>query len=130
MVLPHHRYWYESVRLEFGKRAIHLCGDATRHFPILKEELGVTCFDTGFPVDFAGLRKKLGPDVEIIGGVEIGTLLTGSPDDVYRRSREILTSGIMEGGRFIFREGNNLPPNIAWSNLAAMYKAVQDYGNY
>jgi uroporphyrinogen-III decarboxylase len=130
MILPHHRYWYESVGAEFGKRTIHLCGDATRHFPILKEELGVTSFDTGFPVDFAWLRKTLGPDVEIMGGVEVGTLMTGSPDDVYRRAREILTSGIMEGGRFIFREGNNLPPNVPWKNLAAMYKAVQDFGRY
>jgi uroporphyrinogen-III decarboxylase len=130
MLLPHHRYWYESTGSQFGKRSIHLCGDATRHFPILKEELGVTSFDTGFPVDFAWLRKTLGPEVEILGGVEIGTLTNGTPEQVYERSREILTSGIMEGGRFIFREGNNLPPNVPWCNLAAMYKAVQDFGKY
>lgn len=130
MILPHHRYWYESVGSEFGKRGIHLCGDATRHFPILKEELGVTSFDTGFPVDFARLRNTLGPAVEISGGVEIGTLTNGSPKQVYERSRDIITSGIMDGGRFIFREGNNLPPNVPWANLAAMYKAVQDFGTY
>jgi uroporphyrinogen-III decarboxylase len=62
--------------------------------------------------------------------VEIGTLTNGTPEQVYQRSREILTSGIMEGGRFIFREGNNLPPNVPWCNLAAMYKAVQDIGRY
>lgn len=130
MVLPHHRYWYESTGAKFGQRFIHLCGDATRHFPVLKKELGVTTFDTGFPVNFHWLRQTLGPEVEILGGVEIGLLINGTPEQIYHRSQEILASGIMEGGRFIFREGNNLPPNVPWANIAAMYKAVQDFGRY
>ncbi|NLE29873.1 MAG: hypothetical protein GX629_09420 [Phycisphaerae bacterium] len=130
MVLPHHRYWYESTGAKFGQRFIHLCGDATRHFPVLKEELGVTTFDTGFPVNFHWLRQTLGPEVEILGGVEIGLLINGTPEQIYHRSQEILASGIMEGGRFIFREGNNLPPNVPWANIAAMYKAVQNFGRY
>ncbi len=130
MLLPHHRYFYESIGSKPGQRFIHLCGDATRHFPTIHEELGVTSFDTGFPVDFTWLRKTLGPDVEISGGPEVGLLVSGTPDQVYARSKQILTSGIMEGGRFIFREGNNLPPNVPWANLAAMYKAVVDFGKY
>jgi uroporphyrinogen-III decarboxylase len=130
MLLPHHRYFYEASGSKFGQRSIHLCGDATRHFPTLCRELGVTSFDTGFPVDFAWLRKTLGPDVEIQGGVEVGILISGKPEQVYERSRQILTSGIKEGGRFIFREANNLPPNVPWENLAAMYKAAFDFGKY
>lgn len=130
MLLPHHRYFYEAVESKPGQRSIHLCGDATRHFPTLHKELGVTSFDTGFPVNFAELRKTLGPDVEIWGGVEVGLLVTGTPEQVYERSKSILTSGIMTGGRFVFREGNNLPPNVPWANLAAMYQAVFDFGKY
>jgi hypothetical protein len=130
MLLPHHRYFYDSIGSKPGRRSIHLCGDATRHFPTLHKELGVTSFDTGFPVNFADLRKKLGPDVEIQGGVEVGILVSGTPAQVYERSRQILTSGIKEGGRFIFREGNNLPPNVPWVNLAAMYKAAFEFGKY
>jgi hypothetical protein len=130
MLLPHHRRWYEGVGAPFGRRAIHLCGDATRHFPTLKDELGVTSFDTGFPVDFARLRETLGPDVEILGGVEVRLLATGTAAQVYARSREILTSGIMNGGRFVFREANNLPPNVSWENLAALYKGAFDFGRY
>ena len=130
MVLPHHRRWYEETGSAFGKRGIHLCGDATRHFPVLKEQLGVTTFDTGFPVDFAWLRRTLGPEVEILGGVGVGLLIDGTADQVYERSRDILTSGILEGGRFIFREANNLPPNVPWANLAALYRAGFDFGEY
>ena len=129
-ILPHHRYYYESINPEGGKRSMHLCGDATRHFPILHEELGVATFDTGFPVDSGRLRRELGTDVAIMGGVEVATLVNGTPDQVYARSKEILTSGIMEGGRFVFREGNNLPPNVPWCNLASMYQAAFDFGQY
>ena len=130
MILPHHRRWYDAIEAPFGERSIHLCGDATRHFPTLKNELGVTLFDTGFPVDFGALRRALGPECEIFGGVEVHLLLSGAPGQIYSRARDILASGIMEGGRFKLREANNLPPNVPWSNLAAMYKAALDFGRY
>ena len=88
MVLPEHRR-YDEAAGHNGPRNMHLCGDATRHFSAMHPHLGVTRFDTGFPVDFAALRRQLGPDVEICGGVEVALLLAGSPDQVYRRATEI-----------------------------------------
>ncbi len=129
-VMPHHRYYYEATNPSGGKRGMHLCGDATRFFPLLHQELGVTTFDTGFPVDFGACRAALGPEVTLMGGVEVATLVQGTPEQVYARSREILCSGVLEGGRFIFREGNNLPPNVPWANLAAMYQATFDFGTF
>jgi uroporphyrinogen-III decarboxylase len=129
-VMPHHRYFYESVGQKSGHRGIHLCGDATHLFAAMKDELGVTWFDTGYPVDFGRLRKTLGPEVAIAGGVEVSLLLNGSPHQVYDRARAILQSGIAVPGRFTFREANNLPPNVPWANLSAMYAAVQRFGTY
>ena len=77
-------------------------------------------------MDFARFRTELGPEVEIWGGVEVATLLTGSPESVYRRARGILASGILAGGRFVLHEANNLPPGVRWANLAAMYRAAFD----
>ena len=111
-------------------RGIHLCGDATRHFVTLRDELNVQSFDTGFPVDFGKLRRELGPDVEIMGGPPVADLLHGTPESVYEKSKQILLSGIKEGGRFILREGNNLPPCTPVENLEAMYRACLDYGTY
>jgi uroporphyrinogen-III decarboxylase len=127
MVLPHHRRYLDALRP--GKpRAIHLCGDSTRHFKTIRDELNVTEFDTGFPVDFGRLRRELGPDVLIHGGVEAGLLRNGTPEQVYERARSILLSGIKKGGKFILREGNNLPPRVPEENLAAMYRACLDHG--
>jgi hypothetical protein len=49
---------------------------------------------------------------------------------VYDRTVEILRSGIMEGGRFILREGNNLPPCCPEENLSSMYQACLDHGAF
>ena len=129
IILPFHRKWYGLWSVE-GPHSIHLCGDATHHFPLIHEELNVNSFDTGFPVDHGGLREVLGPDVEIFGGPEAFVLLDGTPDQVYQRTREILESGIMEGGRFVLREANNLPPGCPEENLAAFYNCCLEHGNY
>lgn len=126
-VLPYHRLWYDSIDPQRERiRAIHLCGDATRHFSTLTNELGVTTFDTGFPVDFTGLRRELGPNITIFGGVEVPLLTEATPQTIYTRACEILRSGIVVPGRFILREANNLPPGVPWANLAAMYQAAFD----
>lgn len=129
LVLPFHRAWY-SLWSEEGPHSIHLCGDATRHFPTIHEELHVNSFDTGYPVDHGQLRKELGNDVQINGGPEAFLLLDGTPEQVYERTREILESGVMEGGRFILRDANNLPPNTPEENLAAMYDCCLEHGKY
>lgn len=123
-ILPHHRTWYDTLDpRRSARRAVHLCGDATRHFATLQRELGVTIFDTGFPVDFAALRRTLGPDVLLFGGVEVPLLTSGTPPQVYDRARSILTSGAIVPGGFVLREANNLPPGVSWANLAALYAA-------
>jgi uroporphyrinogen-III decarboxylase len=65
-----------------------------------------------------------------MGGPQVALLLGGTADEVYQRTESILDSGVMEGGRFILRDGNNLPPGVPEANLAAMYQACLDHGGY
>ncbi len=133
VVLPAMELWYEEMGTaprEARRRGIHLCGDATRHFPFLSERLGVNAFDTGFPVDHGRLRRELGPEVTITGGPPVELLLGGTPARCYAAARDILRSGVKEGGRFGMREGNNLPPLVPRENLQAVYDAVLDEGGY
>lgn len=129
-VLPHHRRFFQETWPDKPERNIHLCGNVMRHLPTVRRELNVTSFDTGFPVDFGKVRQELGPDVEIYGGPPISLLLSGKPQDVYDATCRILSSGIKAGGRFVLREGNNLPPCVPEQNMAAMYKACLDEGKY
>lgn len=106
---------------------VHLCGDATRHFKTLRDELGAYEFETGFPVDFGWLRQELGPEVTIQGGPNVILLRDGSPDEVRAETERILHSGICQGGRFILREGNNLAPHTPAANLAAFYETARQF---
>ena len=129
MILPFHRRHLNEM-FGAGPHGMHLCGDATRHFKTIRDELNVYSFDTGYPVDFGALRKSLGPRVEIYGGPKVPFLEIATPDAVREETRRILKSGITEGGKFVLREANNLPPGIPTENLWAMWDAVHEFGNY
>jgi uroporphyrinogen-III decarboxylase len=126
-ILPYHRRIFDRFGTEKG-RGMHLCGDATRHFPTLCAELKIEVFDTGFPVDFGALRSVLGPNICIQGGPHIELLRIGTPQAVADETRRILESGVLEGGRFILREGNNLAPYTPLENTEAMYHAGRTFG--
>ncbi len=133
LILPAHELWYSSISdttPASKQRGMHLCGDATRHFKTIRDKLGVSSFDTGFPVDHGALRRVLGPEVEISGGPRAALLERGTPDECAEAARKILRSGIMEGGRFILQEGNNLPPRTPIANLKAVYGACLESGVY
>jgi len=129
IVLPHHRRLFRELAGD-GPHSIHLCGDATHHFKTIRDELNVMSFDTGFPVDFARLRNELGPDVQINGGPSCPFLLRATPSEVRDEVKRILGTGVMEGGKFVLREGNNVAPGIPEENLTAMYLAAKELGRY
>ncbi len=128
-VLPFHRRIYDKFATSQG-RFIHLCGDSTRHFKTLRDELNIQSFDTGFPVNFGALRQELGPKVQIHGGPHIEFLRTATPVAIREEVRRILQTGVLDdGGLFVLREGNNLAPLTPLANTEAMYHAGREFGN-
>ena len=128
-IIPAHRKLKQGLT-SAERISIHLCGNATRHFKLLRDSLGVYSFDTGFPVDFTWLRRELGPEVEIYGGPRVTLLHSGGPEQVKAEVQRILHSGIMAGGRFVLREANDLAPRTPLINLAAMYETARSFGQY
>ncbi|MDO8684459.1 MAG: uroporphyrinogen decarboxylase family protein [Armatimonadota bacterium] len=128
-VLPRHKRMIKELAGK-GPHYVHLCGDAAHLFKIMRDELNVMGFDTGFPIDFAKVRRELGPEVQIKGGPSIHFLTGATPEEVKDEVKRILATGIMEGGKFILREGNNLAPGAPENNIAAMYDAVREFGKY
>jgi uroporphyrinogen-III decarboxylase len=128
-VLPFHRRLTEEFGPK-GPNSIHLCGDVQRLLPVIQRELNVQAFDTGFPVDHGALRKALGPDAQISGGPHVGITHAGPPERLREEVRRILQSGVMEGGRFILHEGNNLPPGTPLEHIAVLYETCKECGAY
>lgn len=128
-VLPYHRRLVEEFS-DGGPTCVHLCGDAQRFFPLLKAELNVQSFDTGWPVDFARLRAELGPEVQISGGPTVMLVKSGPPEAIRAEVRRICESGIMEGGKFILIAANNLSPLTPLEHTTALYEAAKEFGRY
>lgn len=128
-VLPYHRRLVEEFG-DGGPTAVHLCGDAQRFFPLLRDELNVQSFDTGFPVDFARLRSELGPEVQISGGPTVMLVRSGPPAAIRAEVERICASGIMEGGKFILIAANNLSPCTPLEHTSALYGAAREFGRY
>ena len=128
-VLPYHQRLLGELYGD-GPHMMHLCGNVQRHFPTLIRELNINHFDTGFPNNFTTLRDEIGEGVHINGGVHIGLLLNGTPEQVRAETRRILQSGIMRGGKFVMKEANNLPPGVPLENMWAMYEATREFGKY
>jgi hypothetical protein len=110
--------------------SVHLCGDASRLFPLLARELGIRQFDTGYPIDYAWVRSTLGPEAHVFGGPRAELLRQGPESVITDETRRILKSGITEGRRFVLREANNLAPGTPVAHLQAMYDAARKHGRY
>jgi len=123
-ILPHHRKMVEA--LADGPCSIHLCGDSSRHFKTIHDELNVNGFDTGYPIDHAATARLLGPKVGINGGPHVELLRTGSAEEVKAECRRILRAVKPYCPRFVIREANNLPPGVPLENLWAMYDTVHE----
>ncbi|MFQ6047751.1 MAG: uroporphyrinogen decarboxylase family protein, partial [Phycisphaerae bacterium] len=108
-ILPYHRKLIDQLWTGRGQLSIHLCGDASRHFALLREELGVTGFDTGFPIDLHAVRRRLGPEVLLQGGPAVELLRQGPIERIVAEVGRLLAGPAAEG-RFVLREGNNLAP--------------------
>lgn len=128
-VCPYHKRLLDEFS-DGGRTGVHLCGDATRHFKFLRDNLNVYSFDTGFPVDHGWLRKELGPEVQINGGPSVMLIKEGPVEAIRDEVRRICQSGIMDGGKFIMIAANNMAPCTPLEHVAALYGATKEFGRY
>jgi uroporphyrinogen-III decarboxylase len=128
-VFPYHKRFVDEFS-DGGHTAIHLCGNASRFFRVLKERLQVYSFDTGFPIDLGAVRRELGPDVQILGGPPVMLVRDGPISRLCEELRRICASGVMTGGRFVLIAANNMAPGTPVEHVAAMYEAAKQFGRY
>ena len=130
LVLPRHKRLAQALSTGEDTNAIHMCGDATHLFEILRDELNVYDFDTGYPVDFATMTEKLGSKVRMNGGVHVDVLLGCSAAEVTEETVKIIRAVKPHTKRFVMRDANNVAPFTPLANLDAMYQAVRAHGRY
>lgn len=129
LVLPYHKQYFDEFSLG-GPNSIHLCGRAGQHFKTLRDELNIQAFDTGFPSDLGRCRRELGPDVQLRGNIHPELLRQGPLPALRQGVIDLLQSGVMEGGRFIMCEGNNVAPHTPLEHMRHMYQVGREHGRY
>ncbi|WP_371228988.1 uroporphyrinogen decarboxylase family protein [Roseovarius sp. 2305UL8-3] len=95
-------------------------------------ELGIDGFHPVQPqcMDLAQTKAYLFGKMAVCGNVDcLETLVTGTPDDVIRESRQVIETGA-PGGGYIFCSSNSLHPGCKPENVIAMFEAGLEYGNY
>ena len=129
-IYPFHKRMVDELAEPGSRISIHLCGDDQRHFTFLRDNLNVRSIDTGFPINHGTARRELGNEVELYGGPSVPLLRLGTTEQVREETIRILQGGVMEGGKIVLREGNNLAPETPLENLWAMYETAKEYGRY
>ncbi len=129
-VLPYHKRLAAALSTMEQRGGVHLCGDATRHFKTIRDELNIYTFDTGFPVDHVALIKELGTEVIIQGGIPAELVKNGTPEEIDRQSKAIIEAVKPLTKRFIYREGNDIPPYTPMEKINALYNAGVRYSSY
>ncbi|WMJ24426.1 uroporphyrinogen decarboxylase family protein [Paludicola sp. MB14-C6] len=129
-ILPFHKKLIRELSTGVNPNGIHLCGDASRHFKTIANELNVNSFDTGFPIHHGALVQELGPNITISGGVHVSLLQSGTPDEIKAEAKRIIDEVKPHTKNFIMKEANNLSPATPPKNILALYEAVKEYGIY
>jgi uroporphyrinogen decarboxylase len=104
---------------------MHICGDIR---PILSTvcETGVDAADIDWEVDMGQAKEVCAGRMAIRGNLDpSAVLLSGTPDQVYRKSVEIIRAA-GAGGGLILGSGCDVAPVTPFENLDAMMAAAKD----
>lgn len=135
---PYHKKVFDTMipicRERGAFTLLHICGDnrsVLRDF----QATGVDIIEIDQKVDIGFARTLLGPEANLIGNLDPShTLLRGTPDEVYSRSREAIQKGVSGdggagAGHFILGSGCFVPTGTPVENLKQMVRASRDLGN-
>ena len=112
---------------------LHSCGD---YSPILPDEveLGVDLSGlmqpTGGNKDQAGIKKKFGEDITLIGGFDVQRLLPrGQVEDIRKGVLDVMKN-LAVGGGYIFSPSHYILADVPVQNIYTMLEAQRDFGIY
>lgn len=111
----------------------HSCGD---YSPIIGDEieLGVHLSGlmqpTGGNKDQAGIKKKFGADIAMVGGLDVQQLLPRGQVEMVRAGVLEVIKALAPGSGYVFSPSHYILADVPIQNVWAMYEAVNDFGVY
>ena len=125
-IAPELRRMYAAVRAAGKYVFIHSCGDVDELFPDLID-MGLNCFNPFQPevMDVATLIPQYGGSLTFHGGLSTQkTLPFGTPDDVRREARALMSLG--QDGSYIFAPAHAVEDDVPLENMLAFIDEAQN----
>ncbi len=129
------RKQYERFSAPYTKRVVealdipailHICGK-TSHIIEPMCETGVQGISLDTLVDLPAIASRVPPDVAIIGNLDpVGPLLTGTPEEAARVTRNLLDS-MRDVPNYMFSAGCEVALETPLENIRAMIDTVKSY---
>jgi uroporphyrinogen decarboxylase len=121
LVLPWHKRFASMAHARGVPYFLHSCGKILAIMDDLITDVGIdgkhSYEDAIIPAP--EFQKLYGDRIAVLGGVDLNILAGGSPDDVARRTRELIeTCG--PHGRYAVGSGNSVPSYVPVKNYLAM----------
>ena len=117
-IMPYHGRLFAEIKIP---TVVHICGNIAGHLPYIKET-GVTGLSFDEKTDVSLVRETLKGKTALIGYVDtLGVLLNGTPESVYKKSRECIERGVD-----ILNAGCAWPAHVKNENILAMISAAKN----
>ncbi len=121
----------KTIEMGFKHIYSHICGEQNANLEKWAEipmgNPGI--ISIGHEIDVLTAAKYFPNDI-ILGNLDPSIVQTGTPQEVYDSSKEIIEKGMQCPGGFIFSPGCQMPPKAPAINAWMLTKAAQDFGRY
>ncbi len=126
LTLPWHRRFAALAHEKGLPYFLHSCGNLLPIVEDLAADVKLdgkhSYEDAIIPIeDFQG---RFGARLAVLGGVDVNILAAGAPEDVRRRTRQIIET-CAPRGRFAIGSGSSIPSYVPAENFLAMVETVQ-----
>jgi [methyl-Co(III) methanol-specific corrinoid protein]:coenzyme M methyltransferase len=120
LIRPHLEQIFAAIE---SPKILHICGDTNS----IVEEMalcGADAISVEQKNDVAESRKKVGPDMFILGNIDpYGVMVKGKPDDVENAVKDAIDKGVNA-----IWPGDDIFPTVPRENMEALMAATQKYG--
>jgi uroporphyrinogen-III decarboxylase len=125
-VMPFEKEVVDRIRAIGKASLIHICGKLDQSLDSLLET-GCDAVEIDWQVDVGRAKRRIGDRITLKGNLNTSSLVSATPDEVYRLAAAVLQAG-MPGGRFILSSGCCLGRDTPPANVDAMVRACEDHG--
>ena len=127
---PFEQPLFERIREAGGRVLIHCCGNVPQCIGFAPELNPGGAIQFDYQVNLRKAKQQIGDRITLMGNLDCNRILhLGSREDVLRSCCKAIEAAGAGGGYWL-SGGCEIPRDMPYANMDAMYQAVSTYGRY